>query len=570
MVGSFNHDDDPNTTNLFIGNINPSVNENDLCDVFAAYGPLASVKIMWPRTDEERARNRNSGFVAYMNRQDAELALKSLIGSSIRNYDLRLGWAKQVVIPPMPIAFPDLRRKANAEALLTKLIVTPTLSSAHAIKYSASQPNQNYASSKLTQQELKNEKKDKLDSKELDQLHKLIKNLSTKRKSIGDCMLYCINHSYAANQVIEQIYNSIMKLSSMSNEDANNFEQILSKIYLISDILHNCSAQVPNASYYRGAFKSKLMDIFGHVAKHITNISDCNKLNESKEKILAIFKAWKDWTLYEDEFLVELSGIALNITTNLKAKLNVTSGSVKSSLDETKQSDINSNIDTLSDNIVFNTNDLDGLCINNDQLKQCLNSKGLTLDWYKSLGLMDELDLSPPMISGDRQPVVLCNKGFDEVDFYATSKKHENPSKSKNSFEIVAKSEDNEEWKAKRAAFKTTKWDTIEPDEDETTDEKQIQVTSLSEYHDIADHDEFTIKDSTQIDTLNKLSAKNIETNVEITSCKLQKEEGDKVIKRDCNDELESSKLKSPLKRAKFELKEEGEIDSSDEDANHD
>lgn len=56
------------------------MNEEMLCQEFGRFGPLASVKIMWPRTDEERARERNCGFVAFMNRRDAERALKNLNG----------------------------------------------------------------------------------------------------------------------------------------------------------------------------------------------------------------------------------------------------------------------------------------------------------------------------------------------------------------------------------------------------------------------------------------------------------------------------------------------------------
>lgn len=48
--------------------------------LFGKYGPLASVKIMWPRTEEEKARNRNCGFVAYMRRKDGEKALNALKG----------------------------------------------------------------------------------------------------------------------------------------------------------------------------------------------------------------------------------------------------------------------------------------------------------------------------------------------------------------------------------------------------------------------------------------------------------------------------------------------------------
>ena len=49
-------------------------------ELFGRYGPLASIKIMWPRTDNEKSRGRNCGFVAFMNRKDGERALANLNG----------------------------------------------------------------------------------------------------------------------------------------------------------------------------------------------------------------------------------------------------------------------------------------------------------------------------------------------------------------------------------------------------------------------------------------------------------------------------------------------------------
>ena len=54
--------------------------EKELCEIFGKYGPLASVKIMWPRTEEERSRGKNCGFVAFMNRKDGERAMNALKG----------------------------------------------------------------------------------------------------------------------------------------------------------------------------------------------------------------------------------------------------------------------------------------------------------------------------------------------------------------------------------------------------------------------------------------------------------------------------------------------------------
>ena len=38
---------------------------------------------MWPRTEDEKSRGRNCGFVAYMSRRDGERALKYLLGKEI-------------------------------------------------------------------------------------------------------------------------------------------------------------------------------------------------------------------------------------------------------------------------------------------------------------------------------------------------------------------------------------------------------------------------------------------------------------------------------------------------------
>ncbi|VDN95953.1 unnamed protein product [Rodentolepis nana] len=102
----YDEDSDKSSTNLFLGNLCPKMTEQQLCDVFGRYGPLASVKIMWPRTEEQRAVARNCGFVAYMNRSDAERALENLRGKEFMGYEMKLGWGKTVPIPAFPVYVP--------------------------------------------------------------------------------------------------------------------------------------------------------------------------------------------------------------------------------------------------------------------------------------------------------------------------------------------------------------------------------------------------------------------------------------------------------------------------------
>uniref|UniRef100_A0A0P4W2H2 RRM domain-containing protein n=1 Tax=Scylla olivacea TaxID=85551 RepID=A0A0P4W2H2_SCYOL len=104
-IGSFDPGD-PTTTNLYLGNLSPKITEQRLMELFGRYGPLASIKIMWPRTDDERNRGRNCGFVAFMNRKDGERALSSLNGKDIDGFEMKLGWGKAVPIPLHPIYIP--------------------------------------------------------------------------------------------------------------------------------------------------------------------------------------------------------------------------------------------------------------------------------------------------------------------------------------------------------------------------------------------------------------------------------------------------------------------------------
>jgi U2-associated protein SR140 len=86
--------DDPNTTNLFINTIPRAMNEASIMELFGRYGPLASVKIMYPRSDEEKSRGTNCGFVAYMSRKDAERAMHELNGTQLDSISMRMSWGR--------------------------------------------------------------------------------------------------------------------------------------------------------------------------------------------------------------------------------------------------------------------------------------------------------------------------------------------------------------------------------------------------------------------------------------------------------------------------------------------
>ncbi|XP_054893119.1 U2 snRNP-associated SURP motif-containing protein isoform X2 [Poeciliopsis prolifica] len=418
---------DPSTTNLYLGNINPQMNEEMLCQEFGRYGPLASVKIMWPRTDEERARERNCGFVAFMNRRDAERALKNLNGKMIMNFEMKLGWGKGVPIPPHPIYIPPSmmehtlppppsglpfnaqprerlknpnapmipppKNKEEFEKTLSQAIVKvviPTernlLSLIHRMiefvvregpmfeamimnreinnpmyrfLFDNQSPAHVYYRWKLytilqgespakwrtedfrmfkngslwrppplnpylhgpyddgdeEEEEEEGNKKGSLKEEERDKLEEMLRGLSPRRGDVAEAMLFCLNHAEAAEEIVECITESLSILKTP-------LPKKIARLYLVSDVLYNSSAKVSNASYYRKYFETKLSQIFADLNATYKTIQGHLQSENFKQRVMSCFRAWEDWAVYPDPFLIKLQNIFLGLV-NLSSEKEV-------------------------------------------------------------------------------------------------------------------------------------------------------------------------------------------------------------------------------------------------------
>lgn len=426
---------DPMTTNLFLGNVNPRMDEQQLCELFGKYGPLASVKVMWPRTDEERARERNCAFVAYMTRRDADRALRHLQGRDVMGFEMKLGWGKTVPIPPHPVYVPqvllertmppppsglpfnaqpmnqskkrtpgmpplEFKDKADFERTLKNSIVrvvVPTernllclihrmvefvvregpmfeamimnrelsnpmfrflfenQSPAHVYyrwrifsvlqgespdKYRTSDfrlfkdgslwrpPPLNpyidglaetdsedelplHKSSKHdgdTSRRDEPEKKAELQEEDRDVLEDILRNLLPRQKLVGEAMVFCLDHSDWADEIVQCIVESLSILETPLTKK-------IARLYLISDILHNSSAKVSKASFFRKHFERQLEQVMLHL--HACHKAICSRLRaeQFKQKVLACFRAWDDWAIYPDKFLIHLQNTFLGLVT---------------------------------------------------------------------------------------------------------------------------------------------------------------------------------------------------------------------------------------------------------------
>ncbi|XP_060877815.1 U2 snRNP-associated SURP motif-containing protein-like isoform X2 [Metopolophium dirhodum] len=471
IKGSFDSGD-PNTTNLYLGNLNPKITEAQLKEVFGKYGPLASIKIMWPRSDEEKARGRNCGFVAYMSRKDGERALMNLNGKDVMSYEMKMGWGKSVPIPPHPIFIPPALLATtlppplsglpfNAQPILSQKekknhgrprqdagyfdrgqpvekilpqtiikVVIPTERNLlmlihHMIEFVIREgplfeamimnkelnnpmfqflfdncsPTHIYYRWKLfsilqgdstkdwridefrmfmngsiwrpppmnpytvgmpeeliPEEDLITRTKGTLSVSQRERFEDLIRNITPERLKVAEVMVFCVEHSDAVEEICDCIQESLSNATTALHKK-------IARLYLISDVLHNCSLKVINATQFRRGFETRLIPIMEEALKTYKSLDSQSQANGFKHRIMQIFRAWEDWDIYPKEFLFRCQNTFLGLSINYIPQELTDSREELQYNTNSKSIDESENIDgaPLSDPENLDNEDLDGI-----------------------------------------------------------------------------------------------------------------------------------------------------------------------------------------------------------------
>jgi cold-inducible RNA-binding protein len=77
--------------NIFVGNLSFNTNEDELRQMFEAYGQVDRVSIM---TDRDTGRSRGFGFVEMTNNDDGEKAIAALNGSQVGGRTINVNEAR--------------------------------------------------------------------------------------------------------------------------------------------------------------------------------------------------------------------------------------------------------------------------------------------------------------------------------------------------------------------------------------------------------------------------------------------------------------------------------------------
>lgn len=118
-------------------------------------------------------------------------------------------------------------------------------------------------------------------------------------------MVFCIEHSDAADEIADCI------MESLSNETTAITKKI-ARLYLVSDILHNCGVKVNKASFYRKAFEVRLIDIMKQLHSTYNKLEGRLQAEGFKTRVLRTLKAWED-SIYHKDYMNKLHNIFLGL-----------------------------------------------------------------------------------------------------------------------------------------------------------------------------------------------------------------------------------------------------------------
>lgn len=77
--------------NIYVGNLSYGVSDDQLREVFEAYGTVSSAKVI---TDRNSGRSKGFGFVEMDNKAEAEAAIEQLDGAEIDGRQVKVNEAK--------------------------------------------------------------------------------------------------------------------------------------------------------------------------------------------------------------------------------------------------------------------------------------------------------------------------------------------------------------------------------------------------------------------------------------------------------------------------------------------
>lgn len=382
-----------------MGNLAPHIDESMLLREFGRFGPIGSVKIMWPRDDEQRRRGKNTGFVAFMRHEDAEKAKDALDGIMLHDLQLQVGWGKAVPLPAVPVwpppgglaaaggdasgtpvsvaAAPESTRQrmqdgpppkeqmlgrgpdvevtipedprqrfvidavayyvmrdgcefeqvvmeresdnpefafmfdvtlpehayyrwrifslANGDSLRSWR-VDPFLMAEGSNRWAPPPMTLVAVAQKSGAQRGERREDAPLPDAQRDRLSDMLRGLTVERAAVRDAMVFALDHADSAADISEILIDALTLAETPGPLK-------VARLFLLSDILHNTSASVRNASRYRARLQDALPDVFESFQEAYRSAGGRIAQEQLRKNVLKVLRVWRGWYIFSDDFL---------------------------------------------------------------------------------------------------------------------------------------------------------------------------------------------------------------------------------------------------------------------------
>ncbi len=149
------------------------------------------------------------------------------------------------------------------------------------------------------EQEKREKRKVRLTDEQYAEFKSILQNLDTRRASVEAAMGFVLDVAEASEDVVQIITQSLTLVETPVPKK-------VARLYLVSDVLHNSSASVRNASSYRTHFQERLPAIFQSLAESRARVGGRLTAATMRKKVLSVLAVWDDWSVYPPLYLVGL------------------------------------------------------------------------------------------------------------------------------------------------------------------------------------------------------------------------------------------------------------------------
>lgn len=130
-------------------------------------------------------------------------------------------------------------------------------------------------------------------------LFSMLRSLTPRRERIARCMALALANAHAAEAVAAVLVDSLLVPSTP-------IPRKVARLYVVSDILHNSAASVPNAWRFRDAFLPHLYRVFSHLSAVVHAYAGRIKAEAVQRQFLAVLDCWDTWLVYPPSMIQEL------------------------------------------------------------------------------------------------------------------------------------------------------------------------------------------------------------------------------------------------------------------------